>query len=323
MHLKLLQKLIIPLLIAVPLWGQNALIEVASSVDSSQIYIGDRITYSIVVTHQKGLRVVQPAEGLHLGAFEIKDYHFEEPVEQDGMVIKKYNFSISVYDTGHYAIPPFPVAYFPDTSKNFKIIEAPAVPINVKSILEGEEAPVLKDIKKPIHFPFNYWMAFWITLAVILLAIAGFLAYKAWKKKQEKGYVFKEPEPVRPAHEIALEALHALFSSDLIQNGEQKQFFSRLSEIVRAYLEGRYDIHALEKTTYEIMYAVKNALNTEHKQILGQILNDSDMVKFAKQILELEQVEQLKTMSTRFIEETKIVYVENREVEPKLETTQP
>ncbi len=53
--------------------AQTALIEVLSAVDTSEIFIGDQVNYSIVIKHKAGLRVEQPGEGLHLGAFEIKE----------------------------------------------------------------------------------------------------------------------------------------------------------------------------------------------------------------------------------------------------------
>ena len=85
---------------------EKSLIEVQSEVDTS-------------INRDKDLRIMKPGEGLNLGMFEIKDYKFHDPVEKDGRLIEKYDFTISVYDTGKFTIPPFPVAYFPvDTSQH-------------------------------------------------------------------------------------------------------------------------------------------------------------------------------------------------------------
>jgi len=287
-------------------FAQDALIEVQSSVDSSEIFIGDPIHYSIIITHDKNLRVEQPAEGLHLGAFEIKEYHFLDPVEQGDQLIKRYDFIISVFDTGSYSIPAFPIAYFPDTTNQYRIIEAAAIKINVKSVLSGEDAPELKDIKDPFEIPLDY-VLFWIIAAIVLtLLIIGYFVYRAWKRKQETGFAFKAPPKARPAHELALEALQNLYNSDLLEKGENKQFYSQITEILRTYLEGRYFIAAMEETTEEIIRHLKNRSEMENVNHLKQILVLSDLVKFAKHKPESAQTEDAKSASLKFVDDTKL-----------------
>ena len=90
----------------------KGLIEVRAEVDTAVITIGDRITYSIIIDRRENLRIARPGEGLNLGGFEIKSYNFPEAQVADGRITERFDFNISVYDTGKYAIPPFPVAYF-------------------------------------------------------------------------------------------------------------------------------------------------------------------------------------------------------------------
>ncbi len=300
------------------LFAENkGLIEVKAQVDTAVITIGDQIHYSIIIDRQKGLRVLRPGEGLNLGMFEIKAYDFPDPVEKDGRIMERFNFTISVYDTGHYAIPPFPVAYFPqDTSRIYRIIEAPAIKITVKSVLEGAEARELKDVKAPVDIPFNY--RFWISMMVValLLIFAGWLIYRLIKKRRETGYIFNPPPPPPPAHVTALKDLQALYASDLLEKGAYKSFFSRLSEIIRVYLEGRFYVLAMEQTTGEIMRAVNGLLPDDTlREDLRRLLTLSDLVKFAKHIPEAEEVEHSKQAALHFVESTKLVYDPDREEE--------
>lgn len=297
------------------LYAQNALIEVQSAVDTAEIYIGDRLNYSITIKHDKNLRIEQPGQGLHLGAFEIKDYNFSEPQEDAGVITQKYEYFISVFDTGKYTIPAYPIAYFPDTTNNYKIIEAAPIDIFVKSILSGDEAPQLKDIKPPIDIPVD-WMLMIILLALfIALAVSVYFGYKAWKKKKEKGFIFVAPPKPKPAHETALKALQNLYMTDLLEKGEFKIFFSKLSEILRIYLEARYFISALEETTYEIMRDLEKHLDEEKQSRLRTILELSDLVKFAKLIPSEENINSAKQESLLFIEQTKLLFKEENGME--------
>ncbi len=304
------------LLLSSALFAEDkGLIEVKAQVDTAVITIGDLIHYSIIIDREKELRIERPGEGLNLGMFEIKAYDFPEPVEKNGRIIERFNFTISVYDTGHYAIPPFPVAYFPqDTSSQYRIIEAPAIHILVKSVLQGEEARELKDVKPPVDIPFNY--RFWISMLAValLLVFAGWLIYRLIKKRRETGYIFNPPPPPPPAHVTALNDLRELYASDLLEKGAYKAFFSRLSDIVRVYLEGRFYVLAMEQTTTEIMQAVKDLLPSDAlRGDLNQLLILSDLVKFAKHIPEADEVERSKEAALNFIEATKLVYEPERE----------
>lgn len=313
LQLKLIRIIQIWLILALFLCSARAqerpLIEVRSVVDTAEITIGDRILYSIIIDRQKDLSIVKPGEGLNLGMFEIKEYNFHEPRLQDDRIIERYDFNISVYDTGRFTIPPFPVAWFSGDSSKANIIEAPPIDIFVKSVISGDEAPELKDIKPPLQIPFNYM--FWITMGIIvlLLAVIGYLSYRIWKRRKEKGYLFVPPAPPRPAHEVALEELQKLFSGGLLAEGRVKEFFILLSQIIRTYIEGRYYVSALEETSDEILNDMKSRLEkNELLNDLRNILLVADLVKFAKHRPGQDEIEQIKNQAINFVNDTKIIY---------------
>lgn len=290
------------------LFAQSPYIEVQSMVDTSEIFIGDRITYSIVIKRDENLRIEKPGEGLNLGMFEIKEYNFSEPQTSDGIVTERFDFKISVFDTGSYTIPPFPIAYFPeDSSRQYKIIKADPIEIHVKSLLSGDDAPELKDIKPPLDFPFDYVFIYSMIAVLVLLAVAVYLGYRAWKQKQQRGYIFSPPPKPRPAHEIALVELRKLFKSDLLDKNEFKSFYIKLSGILRTYIEGRYFVSAMEETTYEILRDLKKHLDGNNLDILKEILQEADLVKFAKHVPEKNYTETLKDKSWQFVNDTKII----------------
>jgi len=288
----------------------KGLIEVRAEVDTAVITIGDRITYSIIIDRLENLRIARPGEGLNLGGFEIKSYNFPEPQLENGRITERFDFNISVYDTGKYAIPPFPVAYFlDDTTSKYSIIEAPAIDIYVNSVMTGEDAGELKDVKAPIDIPFNYFFWFSMAAIAIMLIYSGWLIYYLIKKRREKGYLFSPPVPPKPAHEIALAELDKLFASDLIEQEEFKLFFSQLSEIMRIYFEGRYYLSALEETTAEIIHDLKDHVQEEMLiESIKQLLILSDLVKFAKHKPEPEDVQRSKTQALDFVNNTKLVF---------------
>ena len=103
----------------------NELIRVKAEVDKSVITIGDRITYSLTIEHAPSLKIEQPGPGANLGQFEIKDYTIHEVIEKDELISQAFDYQISVFDTGRFVIPPFPVAFAEsDSSREYEIIQS-------------------------------------------------------------------------------------------------------------------------------------------------------------------------------------------------------
>jgi len=288
---------------------EKPLIEVTSAVDTSRITIGDRITYTITIDHVDTMRVERPGEGVNLGQFEIKDYKIHDPVHADGRIKQQFDYVISVFDTGAFVIPPFPVAYFPtDSLSDYRLIEASPVTIYVESVIQDEERQ-LREVKPPIDIPYNYLALLSLIAAVVLTAVLLFIGYRLYKKRKESGYLIRAPEPARPAHEIALSALDNLLAKNLLADGLTKQFYSELSELIRRYIEGRYYVRALEETSTEILAQMKDQeLNEMSFTWLQNLLQLADLVKFAKYQPAEEENHESPQWARSFIDETKIIY---------------
>jgi len=129
----------------------------------------------------------------------------------------------------------------------------------------------------------DYLIFIYILGALLLVGIAWWL-FVRWQ--QNKVAI---PQPVVeevihiPAHTQALNSLSTLRLEQLWQKGEVKEYQSRLTFIIREYLENRYDVPALESTTEEIVQNISNAdLDLSDVESLKRILQVADLVKFAK-----------------------------------------
>lgn len=287
--------------------GQE-LIEVTAAVDHSVITIGDRVTYSLTIDRRSDLEVHDPGKGTNLGAFEVKDYLVHEPQEKDGRIIEQFDYVISVYDTGRFVIPPFPIAFLSgDSSGQYQFIYSEPLEIYAKSILNDPNADIV-DIRPPFLLPVDYLRMGLITLAVLLLLGGLGFAYWWYRKSREGGPVFRKTV-IRPAHEIAREALAALLGKNLLAAGEEKQFYSELSDILRRYLEGRYFINAMEETTSEIIASLREAeLAPVEIDFAQKALQNCDLVKFAKYRPGSKGADATVRLAEKFIEATKLEF---------------
>ncbi len=298
--------------------ADESLIRIQAEVDKSIITIGDRIHYILTIEHAQNLFIQKPGPGANLGMFEIKDFTIYDPVEKEGKIIQKFEYEISVFDTGRFVIPPFPVAFSDsDTSRLYQIIQSEPLEIYVKSVLSAEDRDI-KDIKPPQNIPINYkkWLQF-VAFAVFILAAMVFLYY--WFRLRKKGLTIFGKEPIRPAHEIAFEQLSLLKEKwrEMLSKEEHKMLFTQLSEILRKYMENRFFIKALEETTSEIAHSLQEVnIDPDSRNKAVSILEFADLVKFAKYMPGEVEVEQQLSDLENFIEQTKLVL---EEVEEKTE----
>ena len=112
-----------------------------------------------------------------------------------------------------------------------------------------------------------------------------------------------------PPYEEAIEALTALKAASLWQNGQEKEYYTRLTDILRHYIDRRFGVNAMEMTTSQIL-ALLTAIEAKGaKEELKKILDVADFVKFAKMKPLADENEQSYRLATEFLEKTKPVEI--------------
>ena len=109
-----------------------------------------------------------------------------------------------------------------------------------------------------------------------------------------------------PCHIEALGAINALTTENLPLKGHHKEFFNRLSLILRHYIGLRFSLHATEQTTEEFYNNLQGTLlfNQEQKNSLYHFLSRSDLIKFDEAIPSDGEIDQSLVLCRNFIEQT-------------------
>ncbi len=221
--------------------------------------------------------------------------------------VQQQNITITSFDSGYYAIPPFKFIINSDT------VETEPILIEVQT-MEVDTTKAIFDIKQPISEPFSIvdWLKdnWWWMVAILVLGIGIFFLIKYLKNRKTK----EEPEeivPDIPIHVIALEKLEKVKSDKLWQEGKIKVYHSHISEILREYIENRYQVNALEETTSEIMHGLRlQNISSELMNKLTQTLTLADLVKFAKEQPLPNENEMSINNAIEFVNATKIETIE-------------
>jgi len=162
----------------------------------------------------------------------------------------------------------------------------------------------IKDVKPPIYLP-DYGFFLWAFLVLLALGIAIYFLFRI-KRSDPK---ITEPQvPDLPPWEKAYQQLEALNKENLIDKAMFKEYFTRVSDITRQYMENRFNIRAPHMSSEEFLYFLGKSghLNESQKTALKEFLNSCDMVKFAKYDPTISEALKNFDCAKKLIDETKI-----------------
>jgi hypothetical protein len=268
------------LLCMLPFSAALAQLSVKAELDSTYIFIGDPIHLNLSVSQAIGIRMLEP----QLDTFDrIENLELLRSTEWDTIqtspnLFLQKRLTITAWDSGYYEIPALVFPYEINKKLDNKISKS--IPLEVKMIEVDTSyiEPIKTIVEEPLTFEdFLPWL---ISLGFLVVVAAAVLLYLNDKKRKAK---LPDIAPKRPYHEVILEKLDQLEAGKLWQQGQTKEYHSRLTHLLREYLEKRFRIQALEQTTREIQQQLlEKDLPEERRSSLGQLLQTADMVKFAK-----------------------------------------
>lgn len=280
-----------------PAVGQRA--SAHATIQPTEIMIGEQALIDLKVITPKDKVIAFPVyEKEIIPGIEVIAMLPPDTVIENNVMTLNFKYVVTSFDSTLYHIPYLPVSDGTDTifSNSFGLkVTSPELSDSTLNYLgkinRGETDSIdfkqlqINDIK-PIRKAEFVWTDFlwilWLVLGVaLLLALIGFIVYLIVKKKK-KGYIFKPPV-VLPAHVRAVNELDKLKSEKIWLQGREKEFYSRLTDILRRYIYEREGINAMEMTSGEILNSVRQISEVDSVcENLKQILTTADLVKFAK-----------------------------------------
>ena len=293
------------------IWSQQQA-ELLVAVDTTGVRIGEQLNYTLQIKADSSAQVQFPEQPI-FAPFELLE---ESPIDtfraqSHYLYTKKY--ALIQFDSGNYFLPQQQVLV-----DGFSKI-ADLIPIRVAPVLVDTTKQKLFDIKPLTEVKKNYEALISRILwgLVIGLILIGIL-YTYLFQKRKKELRARE----LPPFERAIEELKALESETLSEQEEFKQYYSRLTDVVRRYLEEEAKIDALESTSEELLVKLemrKDAgsldLDRQTLKSLREVLQNADLVKFAKSMPEMYKANEDRKAVEHVVIETKEALPEPTEEE--------
>lgn len=303
-----------------------AKVSVTAKLDSVNLMMGSMTTLGLEVVQDKGkpggfpiFKNANPQLG-YVGvcgdSIELRTSIKADTVELgSGRIQINYRVPLQAFDSGTFRLPQFVYVSESDSARS-NALTLNVVPIKVTADdpIAGFAPVADPEGKKFFDFVPDWIIDFWWVILIVLLAIAVFIwAMRRYKK--EGTVLKKKPEP--SPYEVAMKNLKELKSRKLWEQGQEKEYFTRLTDILRIYLDRRFGINAMEMTTREIMDRLYDSDVKDKRDYVRQILSVADFVKFAKvRPLPADNIAAYDN-AVKFVEETK------PEPEPEKEEGKP
>lgn len=283
-------------------------VKINVGIDTNNIQIGDQITLELKATYNPQLYKVQfPTIQDTFNHFEVVERLKPDTTSGRDETTFKQQYLITNFDSGQWKIPSMSFDVLSMKGDAPQVALSDSFLVNVNTVQVDTAKPFrpifgIRSAKMPLGVLIMY-----IAAAILVLAVLGFLIWYFIKTMREKNNKpeHKEPEIILLPHEKALKELKQLEELQLWQAGEEKNYHTQLTDIIRTYLNEQFKLDCFEKTSSEIIQQIKRVkpLSTS-RQPLRTIFETADMVKFAKSKPTAEEHIQSMELAIEMIRET-------------------
>ena len=257
--------------------------ELNVAVDTTKMRIGEQINYTLQLKADSTAQIIFPKQALFVPFEILKESPIDTLRAQSHYLFTK-KYALIQFDSGAYWLPPQKVSVngFAKISDSL-LIQVTNVPVDTLK-------QKLFDIKPIAQVEENFdalTQSLIFGLLAVLILIGLIYSFFFAKKRRE------ERRKKLPPFERAIEELKALEAVSPTKHEEYKNYYSRLTDVVRRYLEEEAKISALESTTDELLLKLealkqsrKLELEKETIKNLKSVLQTADLVKFARSMPE-------------------------------------
>ena len=316
------------LLIVAAVWavGVSAQVTVEAVIDSIEMLIGEQVHVTVTATMKEGAKsefpVFKPTQELIPGVEVLSSTELGAKGKENGFIDRSVVYTLTSFDDTLYYLPPFVVKV------DGKPYESKSLALKVLGVevdtLHTEQFFGPKDVQDN-PFQWSDWSTlFWLSVVLLLLMAVGYYLYLRLRDNKPIITSIRIVKRLLP-HQKAMKEIEQI-KADKMQNSENaKEYYTKLTDTLRKYIEDRYGFNAMEMTSSEIIERLEQAMANDAqaaetmKAELRQLFMTADLVKFAKYSTMINENDANLVSAIDFINQTKLENVPTEEtVKPEL-----
>lgn len=293
-------------------------VTVTAQVDSMMLWIGEQTGITVEVTCDPGQNIEFPQYGDTI----MRGLEIIPPVTTDTTYINNNRrmtvsrkYIVTSFDSAQYYIPSI------DVLVDGQPYRSDAVALLFQTVtMSDEDANQLFGPKEIMKVPMTFSEIWPMLLALAIAIVLYFLiSYLISVFRDNKPIIRRiKLEPKVPAHIRAISEIEKLRADNSAHGSDPKEYYTKLTDIVRLYINERFGFNATEMTSSEIMEHLREKNDAGELTELANLFETSDFVKFAKFFPQLGENDRNLIGAMDFIQNTKVEQ-SAEELEPKEE----
>lgn len=294
-------------------------VNVETKIDSIQMFVGEQVHLTLTVTmgdkqHLK-MPYFKPSQYITPGV-EVLSAEVADTTELDNNMIsvsKKY--TLTSFDEKLYYIPPMTVTVdgkkYQSRSLALKVL---TVDVDMK---HPEKFFGPKDVQDN-PFQWSDWsLTFWLSVFMVLLCALGYYLYLIYKGHKPVTVSLKMIKRLLP-HQKALSEIEQIKADRMVTSENAKEYYTKLTDTLRKYIEERFGFSAMEMTSSEIISRLQDTGDQKMIDELNELFRTADLVKFAKYSTLINENDMNLVNAIEFINSTKVEQQTQEVVKPQL-----
>ncbi len=316
---------LLSLLLLFPLQMQ-AQVGVEASIDSIEMFIGQQVHVTVTATMKEGAKVefpvFKPMEHITPGVEVLNSRELGTKEKDADFVERSVVYTLTSFDDTLYYLPPFRVKIdgkqYESKSLALKVLGIEVDTVHVDQFFGP------KDVQDNPFLWSDWSLIFWLSVLMLILFALGYYLYVRMRDNKPIIATIRIVKRLLP-HQKAMKEIETIKAEKLTQSENQKEYYTKLTDTLRKYIEERYGFNAMEMTSTEIIERLERALTADEahaetmKSELRQLFTTADLVKFAKYSTLINENDANLVSAIDFINQTKLENVPVEEtVKPQL-----
>ena len=293
---------------------------VEASIDKIEMLVGEQSHVTLKAVAKENAKVefpqFKPMEYVTPGVEVLACQPQEDKMADNGYVERSMVFTLTSFDDTLYYIPPLTVKI------DGKPYQSKSLALKVLTIeVDTAHAEKFFPPKNVQDNPFLWseWsLIFW--LSVLLLIILA-ITYYIYIRLRDNKPIITHIRIVRKLlpHQKAMKEIEQIKADKMVAAENSKEYYTKLTDTLRKYIEERYGFSAMEMTSSEIIEKLMEIQDQKGLDELRELFTTADLVKFAKYSTLINENDKNLISAIDFINQTKLENVPTEEtVKPQL-----
>ena len=266
-------------------------------IEPIEMMIGEQAQVTVTVQAPEGAKVemptFQPRQQIVAGVEVIATQRTDD---------RTLLLTLTSFDGNLYYLPPF------KAKVNGKTVESKSLALKVVEVevdttkLDKFFGP--KDVQDN-PFQWSDWkLSFWLSILILVLWAVAYYLYLRLRDNKPIIARIKIVKRLLP-HQKAMKEIEQIKADKMVASEDQKEYYTKLTDTLRKYIEERYGFSAMEMTSSEIIARLTSSGDQQSLDELRRLFMTADLVKFAKYSTMINENDANLVNAIDFINQTK------------------